>query len=68
MKRLLFTVLIAAGLARLGQLVWLPMAQWLAFAWPGLLLAAAGLLLSYREPEGVYEKQAPHHPRPHHGG
>jgi hypothetical protein len=65
--RYLGSVLIAAGLARLGQLVWLPMASWLAFVWPVLLLLAAILLVSYREPKGAYEEHAPHREGPHHG-
>lgn len=66
--RYLGLVLIAAGLARLGQLVWLSMAPWLAFVWPVLLLLAAILLVSYREPAGAYEEEAPRSHGPHHSG
>jgi hypothetical protein len=59
MHRVLGSLLIATGVLRVAELLWVPRASWLAFAWGLTLLAAAALLVLYREPEGAYRDAAP---------
>ena len=54
LHRLFGVALIAAAIARALQLLPTRAARWMAVTWPLLLLAAAGLLLAYREPPGAF--------------
>lgn len=52
--RLLGILLIATGVFKAAETLWVARARWLAFPWTITLLAAAALLVLYREPEGAY--------------
>ena len=47
-------VIILVGLLKAAEVLWRRRFKLLAFSWIALLLAAALMLISYREPEGAY--------------
>lgn len=54
-------LLIASGAFRAAEVLWAEKLRWLRFPWGILLLICAILLLSYHEPEGVFETMPPQH-------
>ena len=53
-----FAILLA-GLFKAPEILWINRFAWLAFPWIAMLLVAALLLITYREPPGAYRKTAP---------
>ena len=56
--RYLGLVIALAGLFKAAEVAWHRRFKWLAFPWIALLLLAAAILLTYREPEGAYRTNA----------
>lgn len=52
-------VIILAGVLKAADVHWRRKFSWLAFPWIAMLLIAALLLLSYREPAGAYRTEGP---------
>ncbi len=52
-------VIALAGLFKAAEVTWRKRFKWLAFPWIGLLLIAAAMLISYREPQGAYRTAPP---------
>lgn len=48
-------VIVMAGLFKVGEVLWRRRFKWLAFPWIVLLLMAAVMLITYREPPGAYK-------------
>lgn len=48
-----------AGLFKIAEILWRGRFGWLAFPWIAMLLVAALLLLTYREPAGAYRTTGP---------
>ena len=53
--RILGTALLLTGLAKAAEVIWLQRYRLLAFVWVVFLLVSSLLLLTYNEPEGVYQ-------------
>lgn len=53
-----FAILLA-GLFKAAEILWIKRLVWLAFPWIAMLLVAALLLITYREPPGAYRATEP---------
>ncbi|MGH9966782.1 MAG: hypothetical protein ACREBG_02960 [Pyrinomonadaceae bacterium] len=57
--RYMGVVIALAGMSKPADVLWRQKFRWLAFPWIALLLIAALLLITYREPYGAYRSSAP---------
>ncbi|MGH9931481.1 MAG: hypothetical protein ACREA9_19920 [Pyrinomonadaceae bacterium] len=57
--RYMGVVIALAGVFKAADVLWRKTFRWLAFPWIALLLIAALLLITYREPYGAYRISAP---------
>lgn len=69
--RYLGTALILTGIAKAAEVIWRESYRWIAYPWLILMLVTSGMLITYREPEGVYQEGAipqmqQNKPNPHH--
>ena len=62
--QILSGLLLSAGLAQAADAALLRRKRSLTFSWAILLLAAAVVLIAYREPAGAYEQHRAHSPAP----
>lgn len=57
--RYMGVVIALAGMFKAADVLWRKTFRWLAFPWIALLLIAALLLMTYREPAGAYRTSTP---------
>lgn len=57
--RYLGAIIVLAGLMKAADGLWSKKFKWLAFPWIALLVIAAIMLITYREPPGAYRSDAP---------
>lgn len=58
-KRYMGSAILLGGLFKGADVLWRKRFAWLAFPWIAMLLVAAVLLITYREPPGAYRRSGP---------